>query len=341
MSINVCFNLPQADKVTKVCEPIGDASFKDLDENVVNLEEAALTRQAFDKLTQAGKINLGAVVDQSKITVTIGKVTKTIQDITSTANFKPSGASMAAKSEDQAALLKNIAQTWRGHLATALHNGLENMQPDMKSAIEKTYAKDGIFDEAKFLSDFYAKALKELKGLDWEDILQDDSSAEADNFELEDVNDKLDVGKDIVVGAVFVKGSKEKLIDILSNPQNFTQYDGYMGTGIKEAKKCAGSNITIRFGGGVAGSDAVRVVNENRNRLAAQGIQYWRLAKPEPAGCPKIHDIATNIGVQSIFPYKDGYVVVYLLLSTPSTQVGANPAMENTLDSIESLSEKP
>lgn len=341
MSINVCFNLPQADKVEKVCEAIGSTTLRDLDENVVNFQEAALTRQAFDKLTQAGKINLGAGVDQSKITVTIGKVTKTLQDITTTANFKPNGATLPPVSQDQAALLQIITQKWRGHLATAIHNGLENMQPDMKVAIESTYAKDGIFDEAKFLSDFYAKALKELKGLDWEDILRDDSSADADNFDLEDVNDKLDVGKDIVVGAVFVKGSKDKLIDILSNPQNFTKYDGYAGTGIKEAKTCASSTITIRFGGGLAGSDAVRVVNENRNRLAAQGIQYWRLARPEPAGCPKIHDIATNIGVQSIFPYQDGYVVVYLLMSTPSTQVGANPAMENTLDSIESLSEKP
>lgn len=333
----VCFSKGQI----KACEVIDTRSYVDLDPQVINFEEAGMIKQAFERLKAAGTIT-AEKSEYSQWTVGFGSLSRSLEQILAQANFTPRGLYTISTAQNKTELISNIERFWRGHIETAMHYGLANMESDIKQKIEAAYSKQGQFDVSTFLWDFFQAAVKALKEFDWEDniLVDGDSEAEADNFELGDVNRALKgVGKDIVVAAVYVRGTRDKLNEVLSDPKHFTSYDSYLGTGINEARQCAPSIITIRFGGGLAGDNAVRVVNQNQNKLAAKGIQYWRLARPEPTACPKIHDIKTNIGIQSVFPYKDGFVVLYLLMATPSTQIGASSAMENTMDSIERLAE--
>jgi len=239
-------------------------------------------------------------------------------------------------------LLNTVKWDVSRHLKTSFHYALGNLDPAIKGPIVKAYTKDGEFNETKFLADLALTVRKHLVKLDWDDILDNDSEADNSDFTLEDVNSKLeDVGKDIIIGAVFVESSEAKLTNVLTNTKIFPRYGATFGVGILKASDCAPDHVMIQFG---FNSPSVTVVNQNRNHLTKKGVQYWRLASQSPKGCPPIQNIGVNIGVQSIFPYKDsklnGHVVTYFLMATPGTQVLAGRAMDNTLDGIEKLSEE-
>ncbi len=237
-----------------------------------------------------------------------------------------------------------IGRSLPGHLETAMHFALENLHPAVKSRIVAAYSSGGQFDEARFLKDFSRAVVGRLRALDWGDILQKDSDPDAKTFKLEQVNPALeDVGKDIVVGAVFMEAPEHHVNWVLSETKLFPRYGTTMGIGIVKASECAPGHVTIQFGNKTLDTNSVTVVNENRNQLAKNGVQYWRLASRSPRGCPPIKDIGVNVGVESVFPYQDdkvrGYVLTYVLFATPSTQLMASRAMKNTLNGIEDLAE--
>jgi len=259
--------------------------------------------------------------------------------------WKPKSATKPSMAVSQPALQSQISRIMPGHIETAMHFALENLQPAVKSRIMAAYAgPGGQFDEAKFLKEFSRVAVGRLRAMDWGDILQRDSDPDAKTFKLSQVNPALeDVGKDIVVGAVFAEAPEEKVNDVLHNTAYFPKYGKTMGIGIMMASDCAPDHVTIQFGNKTFSTNSVTVVNENRNQLAQNGVQFWRLASRSPGRCPRIKDIGVNIGIESVFPYQDdkvrGHVVTYILFATPSTQLMAGRAMKNTLNGIEDLAE--
>lgn len=265
-------------------------------------------------------------------------------------SFKPKAATKPTPTATITDLKQEISFRIPGHIETVLHDGLETMEPGIKTAVIKAYPNpNGTLNESKFLEDFTQVAVEKLRGLDWKKIIgekptgKEDSKADTASFELEDVHGSLeDVGKDIVAGAVFVEATEDRVIRTLTDTRLFPRYGTTFGIGITTAADCAPGHVTITFGGTLK-AVAVRVVNRNRNLLRERGIQHWRLAANIPSGCPPIVDIKTNIGIQSIFPYKrgetQGFVVTYILMATPGIQLFAKRAMNNTLDAIEEIAE--
>lgn len=285
------------------------------------------------------------------------------------AEYHAPAVSKPAQKTDLAGLKEELGRKFYWQVAYAMDYAFDTMEAAIRDRIIAAYtppagsAGAGTFNREQFLKDFAGAALAKLRRLQWEQkkgrIIDDDgilnphsdSDAEATTFTLGDVNRALKgVGKDIAIGAVFIEASEAKVIETLTNTRNFPNY-GTTGTiGIRRASDCATGHVTITFGNKAVG-DQVTVVNENRNLLSGRGIQHWRLASTVPSGCPAIHNIGTNIGLQAMFPYqhfykpgddktkKDGFVVIYLLMATPGTQLGASKAMENTLEAIEELSD--
>jgi hypothetical protein len=259
--------------------------------------------------------------------------------------WSPRPASKPRAASGPQALMNQIRQHLSGHLETALHFALENMDPNVKNKILAAYARsEGGFDEERFLREFTQVVLARLQKLDWGEILQQGSKPQASVFNLSQVNPALKkVGKDIVVGAVFVETPEGRLIETLTDTKLFPKYGTTWRIGIVRAGDCAPGHVTIQFGNVDLGTNTVTVVNENRNQLSKNGLQYWRLASTAPSGCPKIKDIGVNVGLQSLFGYNDGprngFVMTYLLMATPSTQLMAGSAMNNTLDAIEEIAE--
>ncbi|MBI3540701.1 MAG: hypothetical protein HY073_00920 [Deltaproteobacteria bacterium] len=260
--------------------------------------------------------------------------------------WKPLAPQKPSVSYDKRSLVVKIGQTVWGHVGTALHFALENMHPSVKQRIIEAYKKpDGSFDEEKFVSDYGQVVYQKLGRLKWKDVLQQDSEAQSGSFTLGDVNPKLKkVGKDIVVGAVFVEVDEATVIRTLVDTSLYTRYGSTMGLGISKAGNCGtdSKGVYIRFGFTKEGNE-VTVVNDNNNRLKAAGVQYWRLTSNPGSGCPSVNDITVNVGIQSVYPYEEGglkgFVVTYILMATPSTQVLAERAMDNTMDSIEDIAE--
>lgn len=272
--------------------------------------------------------------------------------------------SKPAQKTDLAGLKEELGRKFYWQVAYAMDYAFDGMEVGIRDRIIAVYTPaGGTFNRERFLKDFAGVALAKLRRLQWEQkkgFINDDgilnphsnSDAEAATFTLGDVNRALKgVGKDIVIGAVFIEAAEAKVIRTLTETSLFTKYGTTARVGIVKASDCAPGHVTIQFGQVDAETNSVTVVNENKNLLSTRGIQHWRLASPKPSGCPAIHNIGTNIGLQAIFPYqhsykpgdastkKDGFVVIYLLMATPGTQLGASKAMENTLEAIEELSD--